>query len=64
MDIKVRLHTAINQDDFVSWCMLYTYEGNEMLLWVNREKMTLIFREWTIKSHASGYEIGPIDRSV
>ena len=29
---KVHLHTAINQDDFVSWCMLYTYEGNEMHL--------------------------------
>ena len=23
---KVHLHTAINQDDSVSWCMLYTYE--------------------------------------
>ena len=26
--VKVRFHTAINQADFVSWCMLYTYEGN------------------------------------
>ena len=29
-----------------------------------REKMTLYFRGWTIKSHSSGYEIGPINRSV
>ena len=28
--LKVRLHTAINWADFVSWCMLYTYEGNKM----------------------------------
>ena len=28
--LKVRLHTAINQADFVSWCMLYTYKGNKM----------------------------------
>ena len=28
--IKVRLHTAINQADFISWCMLYTNEGNKM----------------------------------
>ena len=28
--IKVRLHTTINRADFVSWCMLYTYEGNKM----------------------------------
>ena len=27
---KVRLHTAINLADFVSWCMLYTYDGNKM----------------------------------
>ena len=27
---KVRLHTAINLADFVSWCMLYSYEGNKM----------------------------------
>ena len=26
--LKVRLHTTINRADFVSWCMLYTYEGN------------------------------------
>ena len=31
--IKVRLHTAINRADFVSWCMLYTYEGNKMHSW-------------------------------
>ena len=31
MFFKVRLHTAINRAaDFVSWCMLYTYEGNKM----------------------------------
>ena len=29
-NIKVRLDTAINRADFVSWCMLYTYEGNKM----------------------------------
>ena len=29
-ELKVRLHTAINRVDFVSWCMLYTYEGNKM----------------------------------
>ena len=28
--VKVRLHTAINRADFVSWCTLYTYEGNKM----------------------------------
>ena len=28
--LKVRLHTAINRTDFVSWCMLYTYDGNKM----------------------------------
>ena len=27
---KVRLHTAINRADFVSWCMLYTCECNKM----------------------------------
>ena len=37
---KVRLHTAINRADFVSWCMLYTKEGNKCV----REKMTLCFR--------------------
>ena len=29
MVFKVRLHTTINRADFVSWCMLYTYEGNK-----------------------------------
>ena len=29
-----------------------------------REKMTMYFRGLTFKSHSSGYEIGPIDRSV
>ena len=33
--IKLRLHTAINRADFVSWCMLYTYDGNRMHLWEN-----------------------------
>ena len=28
--IMVRLHTAINRADFVSWCMLYTYEDNQI----------------------------------
>ena len=26
----LRLHTAINRADLVSWCMLYTYKGNKM----------------------------------
>ena len=30
--VKVRLHAAICRADFVSWCMLYTYEGNKMHL--------------------------------
>ena len=38
--LKVRLHTAINRADFVSWCMLYAKEGNKCI----REKMTLCFR--------------------
>ena len=29
MEVKLRLPTAINRADFVSWCMLYTYEGNK-----------------------------------
>ena len=33
--LKLRLHTAINQADFVSWCMLYTCEGNKMQSWEN-----------------------------
>ena len=33
--VKVRLHTAINQADFVSRCMLYTYDGNKMYSWEN-----------------------------
>ena len=33
--LKLRLHTAINRADFVSWCMLYTYEGNKMHSWEN-----------------------------
>ena len=28
--LKLRLHTAINRDDFVSCCMLYTYKSNKM----------------------------------
>ena len=30
MRLEVRLHTAINRADFVSWCMLYIHEGNKM----------------------------------
>ena len=30
VQVKERLHTAINRADFVSWCMLYTYEGNKV----------------------------------
>ena len=30
--LKVRLHTAINRDDFVSWCMLYNNNNNNLLL--------------------------------
>ena len=30
--LKVRLHTAINRDDFVSWCMLYNNNNNLLLL--------------------------------
>ena len=59
--VKVRLHTAINRADFVSWCMLYIYTKVTKCI---REKMTMCFREWTIKSHSPGYEIGPINRSV
>ena len=30
-ELNVRnLHTAINWADFVSWCMLYTYDGYKM----------------------------------
>ena len=32
--------TAINQEDFISWCMLYMYKGNKCI----REKMTMYFR--------------------
>ena len=28
--LKVHLHAAIRRADFVSWCMLYTYEGKRM----------------------------------
>ena len=42
-DLKVRLHTAINQADFVSWCMLlyirrnkmHSSENSAVLLWLN-----------------------------
>ena len=33
--LKLRLHTAINWADFVSWCMLYTNEGYKMHPWEN-----------------------------
>ena len=36
--IKVRLHTAINQADFISWCMLYIQTKVTKYI---REKMTL-----------------------
>ena len=29
-DKAIRLHTAINRAEFVSWCMLYTYKGTKM----------------------------------
>ena len=51
---KGTLHNAINRTDFVSWWMLYTYEGNKMRI---REKTTLYFRGWTIKSHSPRSEI-------
>ena len=59
--VKVRLHTAINRADFVSWCMLYTRTKVRRCI---REKMTMCFRGQTIKSHSPGYEIGPINRIV
>ena len=58
---KVRWHTTINRADFVSWCMLYTRTKVTRCI---RDKMTMCFREWTIKSHSPEYEIGPINRSV
>ena len=58
--LKVRVHTTINRANFVTWCMLYTYEGNKMHLWENDDVLSWL----TIKSHSSGYEIGPINRSV
>ena len=33
--VKLRLHTAINRADFVSRCMLSTYEGDKLHLWEN-----------------------------
>ena len=41
-DLKVRFHTAINRADFVSWCMLYTYEGNKMHLWENDDVLSWV----------------------
>ena len=40
--LKVRLHTAINQADFVSWCMLYTYKGNKMYSWENDDVLSWV----------------------
>ena len=40
--VKVRLHTAINWADFVSWCMLYTRTKVTKCI---REKMTMCFRQ-------------------
>ena len=33
----VHLHTAINKADYVSWRMLYMYEGNNMHSWLVRK---------------------------
>ena len=60
-ELKLRLHPAINRVEFVSWCMLYIRTKVTKCI---REKMTLYFRGWTIKSHSPGYEIGLINRSV
>ena len=49
--LKLRLHTAINREIFISWCMLYTKVTKCI-----REKMTLYFRRWTIKSHSPRYK--------
>ena len=59
--LRYVLHTAINRADFVSWCMLYTRTKVTKCI---REKMTMCFRQWTIKSHSSRHEIGPINRGV
>ena len=40
--LKLRLHTAINQVDFVSWCMFYLYEGNEMHSWENNDVLSWV----------------------
>ena len=57
---KVRLHTAINRPiSYLGACYIRTTVTKCI-----REKMTLYFRGWTIKSHSLGYEIGPINRSV
>ena len=42
--VKVRLHTAINRADFVSWCMLYTYKGKKCI----REKLSLYIRTFVV----------------
>ena len=39
--VKLRLHTAINRADFVSWYMLYTYEGNKVAF-VNKWRCTFV----------------------
>ena len=59
--LRVRLHIAINRAVFVSSWMLYIYTKVTKCI---REKIPLYFCGWTIKSHSSGYEIGPINRSV
>ena len=61
LGFKVRLYTAINRADFVSWCMLYIRKKVTKCI---PEQMTLCFCGWTIKSHSPGYEIGQINRSV
>ena len=40
--IKVRLHTAINRADFVSWCMLYIHEGKKMHSWENDDVLSWV----------------------
>ena len=45
--VKVRLHTAINRADFVSSCMLYTYDGNKMYSWENDAVLSWVNRKIT-----------------
>ena len=36
VNVKLRLYTAVNRVDFVSRCMLYTYEGNKISIIVRK----------------------------